>query len=157
MGGCLYGNGEIIKSKSAYEGALKIDSNNIKAKQGMFAANLISGKSKIALDCLDSATESIEIARICNLKGIKMVESGSYDVAERLYKNAVKLIRNNKEVVYKLWLNLGLCAKKNSDYKEALKCFEKCKDSAPKDYTKVDQHINAIKKLLKGIPLKKAS
>jgi Flp pilus assembly protein TadD len=89
----------------------------------------------------------LELARLCNLKGIAMAKSGSFAAAEKLYKNAMKFLPDD-EVVYKLWFNLGLSMKLKKDYKKALFYFEKAKKSAPNDFEKVALQIRIMKDAL---------
>ncbi|MBQ47382.1 MAG: hypothetical protein CMP10_07915 [Zetaproteobacteria bacterium] len=129
------------KSITAYERALDMEDENVKAREGLFAANLIAGKVEVAKKVMANGAKSFEIARVCNLRGISMAEKGQYKCAERLYSNAVSFLPDDKKIEHKLWMNLGLCMKKNGEMQAALDYFKKCKEKAPQGYVRVDEQI----------------
>ncbi|WP_141734818.1 tetratricopeptide repeat protein [Oligoflexus tunisiensis] len=136
--------GNVDRSITAFEAALEKEPENQRAKQGILAANLVEGRTNIAGTMEIASTQSMEIARMFNLKGISMAESGHFRTAERLYNNAMKILPN-KEIAYKLWLNLGLCMKKKGDLPAALAYFEKCQELAPPHYKRAEAQIAALK------------
>lgn len=136
--------GNVQRSITAFEAALEKEPENQRAKQGILAANLVEGRTNIAGTADLASTQSMEIARMFNLKGISMAESGHFRTAERLYNNAMKILPN-KEIAYKLWLNLGLCMKKKGDLPAALAYFEKCQELAPAHYKRAETQIIALK------------
>lgn len=140
--------GNVERSITAFEAALEKEPENQRAKQGILAANLVEGRTNIAGTADIASTQSMEIARMFNLKGISMAESGHFRTAERLYNNAMKILPN-KEIAYKLWLNLGLCMKKKGDLPAALAYFEKCQELAPAHYKRAEAQITALKDELK--------
>lgn len=140
--------GNVERSITAFEAALEKEPENQRAKQGILAANLVEGRTNIAGTAEIASAQSMEIARMFNLKGISMAESGHFRTAERLYNNAMKILPN-KEIAYKLWLNLGLCMKKKGDLPAALAYFEKCQELAPPHYKRAEAQILALKDELK--------
>jgi Tfp pilus assembly protein PilF len=104
----------------------------------------LQGKAKI-----DSAVEidAIDLARAFNMRGIAMVQNGKFKIAEKLYCNAVQLIKDSG-VVHKLWLNLGLCMKKKGDLVKALEYFERCDKSSPEGYARAKSQILQVRELL---------
>lgn len=140
-------NGDTKKSISAYNKALKEDPNNKKAQDGILAANIIEGKTSIIEKEKMTTDQSLELARMFNLKGISMAESGNFHTAEKLYSNAIDLLPN-PELIYKLWLNLGLCMKKKGDYQKAITYFKKCDVIAPTDYSRAKAQITHLEKLI---------
>jgi tetratricopeptide (TPR) repeat protein len=140
--------GNVQRSITAFEAALEKEPENQRAKQGILAANLVEGRTNIAGTAEIASAQSMEIARMFNLKGISMAESGHFRTAERLYNNAMKILPN-KEIAYKLWLNLGLCMKKKGDLPAALAYFEKCQELAPPHYKRAEAQILALKDELK--------
>jgi tetratricopeptide (TPR) repeat protein len=140
--------GNVQRSITAFEAALEKEPENQRAKQGILAANLVEGRTNIAGTADIASAQSMEIARMFNLKGISMAESGHFRTAERLYNNAMKILPN-KEIAYKLWLNLGLCMKKKGDLPAALAYFEKCQELAPPHYKRAEAQIAALKDELK--------
>lgn len=129
---------------TAFEAALEKEPENQRAKQGILAANLVEGRTNLAGSSELASSQSMEIARMFNLKGISMAESGHFRTAERLYNNAMKILPN-KEIAYKLWLNLGLCMKKKGDLAAALAYFEKCQELAPPHYKRAESQITVLK------------
>lgn len=79
----------------------------------------------------------------CNHKGISLVRKNEFDLAKRFYSLGLQLLQD-PTLAYKLWLNLGLCAKKSGDVKEAIRCFKKGQSVAPKDY---DRFLKYLKDL----------
>ena len=140
--------GNVQRSITAFEAALEKEPQNQRAKQGMLAANLVEGKFNLAGATDLASSQSMEIARMFNLKGISMAESGHFRTAERLYTNAMKILPQ-KDIAYKLWLNLGLCMKKKGDLQASLAYFEKCRELAPPDYKRADVQIEFLKEELK--------
>lgn len=140
--------GNVERSITAFEAALEKEPENQRAKQGILAANLVEGRTNIAGTTEIASAQSMEIARMFNLKGISMAESGHFRTAERLYNNAMKILPN-KEIAYKLWLNLGLCMKKKGDLPAALAYFEKCQELAPPHYKRAEAQIAVLKDELK--------
>jgi tetratricopeptide (TPR) repeat protein len=136
--------GNVDRSITAFEAALEKEPENQRAKQGILAANLVEGRTNIAGTMEIASAQSMEIARMFNLKGISMAESGHFRTAERLYNNAMKILPN-KEIAYKLWLNLGLCMKKKGDLPAALAYFEKCQELAPPHYKRAEAQIAVLK------------
>lgn len=137
--------GEGGKSLTAFEKALEKEAENLEAKEGLLAASLMSGKLEITQKVMENSPHSFEIARLCNMKGISMANSGKFHSAEKLYKNAIQFLPGD-DSVYKLWFNLGLCLKKKGDFKKSLHFFTKAEASAPLGYTKVAEQINAVKR-----------
>lgn len=140
--------GDPNKAARAYKGAGEIDDKEMRAREGLFAANLMSGKSHLIQQAQENLPQGMDVARFCNLRGIAMANAGNYKMAEILYHNAVKFVPKNRAVVHKLWMNLGLCMKKQGKYKEALIYFNKAKDAAPPEYDRVDDQIRACSRLL---------
>ncbi len=136
--------GNVQRSITAFEAAIEKEPENQRAKQGILAANLVEGRTNIAGSSDMTSSQSMEIARMFNLKGISMAESGHFRTAERLYNNAMKILPN-KEIAYKLWLNLGLCMKKKGDLDAALAYFEKCQELAPPHYKRAESQIQVLK------------
>ena len=139
--------GKTKKSQSVYEAALEKDPENIEAKQGILAANLISGQTEAAQEIIDGSPQALELARLCNMKGIAMAQKGQFRSAEKLYRNAIKFLPD-QTVVHKLWLNLGLCLKKKGDNVKALEMFSKSAASAPEGYDRAEQQIDVVKQVL---------
>ena len=136
--------GHARKSVTAFEAALAKDPKNQRARQGILATNLVEGKTILAGSADLAGNQSLEIARMFNLKGISMAEAGQYRTAERLYSNAIKILPN-QDIAYKLWLNLGLCMKKKGDLIAALEYFQKCQESAPPEYKRAAAQIQELK------------
>lgn len=137
--------GRSQKSITAFEAALEKDPNNLLAKQGLLAAHLIEGRTSIVESQNFAEYQSLELARLFNLKGIAMAESGNFLAAERLYQNALKILPY-EDLAHKLWLNLGLCMKKKGNLEQAKEYFTKSKDTAPISYQRADSQLESIDK-----------
>lgn len=140
--------GETLKSMTAYERALEKDPKNIEAKEGYLAANLINGKTEVAKDILEHSAKSLQLAQLCNMKGIAMAKKGQFRSAQKLYRNAMNFLED-EDIVHKLWFNLGLCMKKKGDLEEALSLFRNCADKAPVSFKKVHDQIAQIESMIK--------
>lgn len=139
--------GNTESSKSAFRSALKIDPTIEKAKEGLVVCDLIEGNLKKVQTSIEDSSMNYDFARLCNLKGIALTNSGQYTAAERLYNNAMKFIEN-KSNEYKLWLNLGLCMKKSGALEQALTYFKRCQDQAPADFDRASIQIEHVEKIL---------
>lgn len=135
--------GKSQRSITAFEAALEKDPENQKAKHGLLAAQLIEGRSSIQESHAFADNQSLEIARMFNLKGIAMAESGNFPAAERLYKNALKVLRH-ENLAHKLWLNLGLCMKKKGNLKRAHEYFTKSHEQAPPEYSRARLQMESL-------------
>ncbi|SMF78147.1 tetratricopeptide repeat protein [Pseudobacteriovorax antillogorgiicola] len=140
--------GETLKSLSVYERALEEDPNNVDAQHGYLAANLISGKTEVAKEIIEGSSQALQLARLCNMKGISMANKGQYRSAQKLYRNAMNFLPD-KAAEHKLWFNLGLCLKKKGELVDAREMFEKCQATAPKDFKKVHDQIEDIDRKLR--------
>lgn len=141
--------GNSKKSITAYEAALEKDPNNLAVKQGLLAAQLIEGRSSITESREFAENQSMELARLFNLKGISMAEAGNYPAAERLYKNAINLLPY-ENLEHKLWLNLGLCMKKKGNLQRAAEYFEKSDRCAPPEYNRAQSQLKAVEQQIQS-------
>lgn len=149
--------GETKKSLSVYDKAMQEDPDNVEVQEGYLAANLISGKKEAAQKILENSSQGIQLARICNLKGIAIANKGGYRAAEKLYKNAMSFLPN-QEVEHKLWYNLGLCLKKEGDLERSVTMFKNSAASAPKSFEKASEQIKDVqKKIEEAIELEEKS
>ena len=139
--------GEVNKSLSVYEQAMAKDKKNIEAVEGAVAANLINGREEVAKDIIESAPHALELARVCNMRGIAMANQGQFELAEKLYRNAISFLPS-KDDAFKLWMNLGLCMKKKGDYENALEMFDHSKKAAPGNFDRVEEQINHTQALI---------
>ena len=140
--------GESKKSQTAFERALEEDPKDIEARQGLLASSLINGKTEVAQEVIDGSPQALQLARLCNMKGIAMANKGQYRSAEKLYNNAIKFLPDSG-VAHKLWLNLGLCMKKSGDLDKALKMFTKAHKLAPEDYDRARIQVEDVKEAIK--------
>jgi tetratricopeptide (TPR) repeat protein len=139
--------GDDQKANRTFHAALKLDPEKEKAKQGLVAANILAGKSDITEDLPSTSFDAIEIARICNLNGIAMVNSENFAAAERLYSNAIKFIPKEKGQ-HKVYYNLGLCMKKSDELEKAKIYFEKSAKVSPQDSEKARAQLKWIDKTI---------
>jgi len=139
--------GRTEKSITAFEAALKNDPENILAKHGLLAAHLIEGRTSIIESKNFADYQSLELARLFNLKGIAMAESGNFSAAERLYQNSLKILPH-ENLAHKLWMNLGLCMKKKGNLDRAKDYFTKSQSTALEPYPRAVSQIENIQQQL---------
>ena len=148
--GGVYGErGDGRKAMAAYGAALDTDPNSAPAQEGLLAAALLEGKGELVKDVIQQQSGTIQIARVCNLRGIAAANAGNFEVAERLYGNAMHLLPDEQDAEHKLWMNLGLCMKKKGDAEKALEYFEKCQRTAPPGYDRVNEWVERTQQELK--------
>lgn len=135
-------NGETNKAKNSYQTALSLDPESEKAKHGVVATNILSGKQDLS-DGLNGVNIGIfDIARICNIKGITMVHNMKYQIAQTLYHNAVKFMPTESKLLHKIYYNLGLCLKKSGNLVGAHEHFVTCYKMSK------SQNLNAKKQMI---------
>lgn len=152
-------NGETNKAKGSYETALSIEPESEKARHGIVATNILSGKEDLS-DGLNGIDIGIfDIARICNIKGITMVNNKQYQTAQTLYLNAVKFLPGKSQSVHKLYYNLGLCLKKAGNLVGAHEYFTTCYKisksqnlDAKKQMTYIESLLGNVAKASKNLP-----
>ncbi|MFW7377228.1 MAG: tetratricopeptide repeat protein [Oligoflexus sp.] len=140
--------GRSEKSITAFEAALEKDPENLIAKHGLLAGHLIEGRTSIIESKNFADYQSLELARLFNLKGIAMAESGNFAAAERLYQNSLKILPY-QNLEHKLWMNLGLCMKKKGNLDRAKDYFEKSQNTAPQDYQRAEAQLDSIDNQIK--------
>ena len=155
-GNIFMDRGESERSLTAFEKAIGADPNNMEAKNGLIAANLLCGNTEMVRKIVDESPQSFELARLCNLKGVSMAKAGNFAAAETLYKNEMKFLPDDT-AIYKLWFNLGLCMKSLKDYRKALFYFEKAQQFAPSDFVKVTTQIKDMKRAVEMEKIQKGS
>lgn len=140
-------NGDDEKALKTFKAAIAMDPEREKAQQGVVAANILAGKSDITESLPVDIIGAIEIARICNLNGIAMVNKGEFSAAERLYSNAVNFVPKNQGQ-NKLYYNLGLCMKKSDDLEKAKMYFQKSSQVSSEPYEKAKAQIKWVEKAI---------
>jgi tetratricopeptide (TPR) repeat protein len=145
LGDVYFDQGKVEKSKEAYKKAKSLDPNSKKADEGLLAVSLLEGDFKAAKDSLVAKGLNFDLARFCNIRAVNLTKYGKFPQAEQMYNNTIGLLGNSPDV-YKVLFNLGLCLKKAGNVSSALEYFQKCQSSAPKDFDRVQEQIESLRK-----------
>lgn len=133
-----------IQKENATSKTKDKDINTIDTKKESLIAGIIDG-SITTVKCTDKnrTKKTIEIAKLCNSKAIALVQAKKFALAEKLYQNTIRLLPD-KQIEYKLWMNLGLCMKKAKNFTKARKYFEIGERKCPPKYKRFTEQIKSL-------------
>ena len=139
-------NGEVKQAKKIFQKAKKLDEEDKEADEGLLAVSLVEGDLKVAKSLQSNSLASMDMVRFLNLRAISFTNNRKFDMAEKLYLNAIEFLGDRPEN-YKIFFNLGICLKKAGDPAKALDYMQECEKRAPDTFMKVQDHIRVLKKM----------
>ncbi len=144
MGNMSLDSGRYEEALEKYESSLQLDEFQDEARSGRMVSEILLGKGKDAREQLKLATQTRNVARFAQLRVLQFAKAGRHPDAQKLMNAIQKLMPNQKDL-YKVWMNLGLQAKKDGDLVRAEQYFKAAQDSAPKDYTKAKEQLDLLR------------
>lgn len=144
MGHMSIDGGNFEDALQKFEGSLHLDEFQDEARAGLIVAELLLGKAKEARERLRLITNPKNVVRYSNIRILAMGKAGRYDDAQKLLESMQKLIPDQKEV-HKVWMSLGLQARKEGQNDKALQFFKASQAVAPKEFTKAQEQIDQLK------------
>lgn len=140
-------NGQWPEAIESFSKSLQIDASQTLAAAGQLVGHLMTKQAVEAKNLLKDIGPSA--AKYLHSFALDLGKVNRHTEAELLLQMGLKLLPSQKDI-YKVWMNLGLQAKRNGQLKKALAFFKACAASAPADYDKVQPQIrdteNSIKK-----------
>jgi tetratricopeptide (TPR) repeat protein len=144
MGHMSLDGGQYEEALQKFESSLQLDEFQDEARSGLIVAEVLLGKMKDARERLKAATQVKTITRYAQLRVLQMAKVGRHADAQKLMESMLKLIPGQKDI-YKVWMNLGLQAKREGDLARAEQYFKAAQESAPQDYTKAKEQLDLLR------------
>jgi tetratricopeptide (TPR) repeat protein len=144
MGHMSLDGGQYEEALQKFEASLQLDEFQDEARSGLIVTEVILGKMKDARERLKAATQLKTITRYAQLRVLQMAKAGRHADAQKLMESMLKLIPGQKDI-YKVWMNLGLQAKREGDLTRAEHYFKAAQECAPQDYTKAKEQLELLR------------
>jgi tetratricopeptide (TPR) repeat protein len=144
MGSMALDGGQYEDALQKFEASLQLDEFQDEARSGLIVVEVLLGKLKEARERLKGATLVKNVARYAQLRVLQLAKAGRHADAQKLMEALQKLIPQQTDI-YKVWMNLGLQAKRAGDMTRAEQCFKAAQESAPKDYTKAKEQLDLLR------------
>jgi Tfp pilus assembly protein PilF len=144
MGHMSLDGGHYEDALQKFEASLQLDEFQDEARSGLIVAEVLLGKLKDARERLKAATQVKTITRYAQLRVLQMAKAGRHSDAQKLMESMQKLIPGQNDT-YKVWMNLGLQAKREGDLARAEQYFKAAQESAPQDYTKAKEQLDLLR------------
>jgi tetratricopeptide (TPR) repeat protein len=144
MGNMSLDGGQYEEAQQKFEASLQLDEFQDEARSGLIVTEVILGKMKEARERLKAATQLKTITRYAQLRVLQMAKAGRHADAQKLMESMLKLIPGQKDI-YKVWMNLGIQAKREGDIARAEQYFKAAQESAPQDYTKAKEQLDLLR------------
>jgi tetratricopeptide (TPR) repeat protein len=144
MGQMALDGGRYEEALQKFEASLQLDEFQDDARSGLIVAEVLLGKVKDARERLKLATQVKNVARFAQLRAIQFAKAGRHADVMKLMEAIKKLVPQQPDV-YKVWMNLGLQARKEGDLARAEQYFKAAHESAPKDYTKAKEQLDLLR------------
>ncbi|MEZ4741711.1 MAG: hypothetical protein R3B45_04570 [Bdellovibrionota bacterium] len=116
--------GSTEKANESFTQALELKSDLISAQKGLSKCLLLEGDINEALVLLKTFSSSLELASVFNDAAIISIHSGKYDEGLKLYKAAIKALKDKNQIIAKLLFNIGIAHFKLNDLEQAYKFFK---------------------------------
>ncbi len=127
-----------------FQASLKIDEFQEDSLASLISAEILSGKMIEAREVVRHLINPLVIASYVHLNALFISKSGRHDDAKKLMDTIIKLIPQQKDL-YKVWMNLGIQAKKDHKIDKAIMFFREALASAPKGYKKAEEQLKSLK------------
>ncbi len=144
MGHMSLDAGNFEEAVHKFEASLNLDQFQEEARAGLIVADILVGKLKDAKEKVRLISNQKSAARYAQTRVIQLAKARRYEEARKLFDTILKLIPNQKDG-HRIWLNLGLQAKKDGDLVQAEKFLQASQALAPKDFTKAQDLLNELK------------
>jgi tetratricopeptide (TPR) repeat protein len=144
MGQMSLDGGQYEEALQKFEASLQLDEFQDEARSGLIVTEVLLGKLKDARERLKAATQLKTITRYAQLRVLQIAKAGRHADAQKLMDGMIKLIPGQKDI-YKVWMNLGLQAKREGDLARAEQYFKAAQESAPQDYTKAKEQLDLLR------------
>jgi tetratricopeptide (TPR) repeat protein len=144
MGHMALDAGTYEEALQKFQGSLQLDEFQDEARAGVVVASVLLGRNKEARESLKLTKLPGKVARYAQLRVLQLAKAGRHDDAQKLMDAMLKLIPQQKDI-HKVWMNLGLQAKKDGDLARAAQYFKAAQDVAPQDYTKAQEQLNLLR------------
>ena len=131
--------GSLEAAHVSFEYSVGLDSRLQRGLMGWIAVKLLRGELQEASSRI--ALAGPELQRTIHLYSLSLGQLARWEEAEKLIMESLKLMINQKDV-YKVWMNLGLQARKVNEWSKALHFFRLCVLVAPAGYDKVQSLIH---------------
>ncbi|MDQ3231985.1 MAG: tetratricopeptide repeat protein [Pseudobdellovibrionaceae bacterium] len=144
MGHMSLDGGQYEEAQHKFEASLQLDEFQDEARSGLIVAEILLGKTKDAKERLKAAAQPRNVARYAQLRVLQLAKAKRHADAQKLLESMQKLIPQQPDV-HKVWMNLGLLAKKEGDLARAEQYFKSAHEVAPKDYTKAKEQLELLR------------
>lgn len=136
------------EANKVLKNALSIDPKNREVIFGIMALDILHDKTPEVKEKLEKYGILKSGIAFLNKLTINLAFANQFDFAEKIFKGIIS-ITGKKETDYKIWMNLGLSAKKARDLNKALNFFEAASQCAPEGYNRAAEQMNSIKVMLR--------
>lgn len=133
----------IKEALSTFDEVLSLDQDNKAANLGRTQCRLLEGDVNEALSLMRQISTPREMASLFNNSAILSIRQNRFDQGKSLYKAAIGAAGTQGRIVARLLYNLGIAQYKQSDFENALECFETAFKRDP-DYIKAKQNAAAV-------------
>lgn len=142
------------ESLALFEKSYALDPGQGAVIAGMLACQIILQKPGEA----KTWAKKLEPSMVKHLHSycLDLGRSALLNEAETILNQSLKLLPQQKDV-YRLWMNLGIQAKRARKMKKAQSFFQACAAAAPAGYDKAQQQLREIEVILKKAQVAKAS
>jgi tetratricopeptide (TPR) repeat protein len=144
MGQMALDAGRYEDALQKFEASLQLDEIQDDARSGLIVAEVLLGRTKEARERLKLATQVKNVARFAQLRAIQFAKAGRHADVTKLMEAIQKLIPQQADL-YKVWMNLGLQARKEGDLSRAEQYFKAADACAPKDFTKAKEQLDLLR------------
>jgi len=144
MGHMSLDSGQYEEALQKFEGSLQLDEFQDEARSGLIVAEVLLGKIKEARERLKLAAQTKTVARYAQMRVLQLAKTGRHADAQKLLGAIQKLMPDQKDI-YKVWMNLGLQAKRDGDLVLAEQYFKSAQEVAPKDYAKAKEQLDLLR------------
>jgi len=144
LGELYLGKGNPEKAETQFSEVLNLHQDHQQASRGLGKSLLEQGRVFDSKEVFSKINKNWEMASFFNNKGILYIHSGKYKQGIHLYENALKVM-DKSDKQYLLLYNVALAYYKLGNIAMARKYSDKCKETAPHEYTKLKLLMERLK------------
>lgn len=131
-------------AKGVLQESLKRDPQQLQALAGLMVAEAVLGNQDSVRPHVKGA--ALTVIRLVQVYALELARLGKVADAEKVLERAQQVLGQHPDS-YKVWMNMGLHARRLQNWKKALSFFKACAATAPKDYDKVQAYLAEAEKM----------
>ncbi len=137
--------GKIELGLSLFEESLNSDPHQSAALAGKLVAEALLNRADSVRSMLGSG--QLQVTRLVQSYALDLARANKVGEAEKILQRSQQVLGEQPDS-YKVWMNMGLHARRLQNWQKALSFFKACAANAPADYDKVHPYLAEAKKML---------